>query len=214
VPTCGGCACSATACARVPNAVESAPPAGERDPSLPPTLLFVGPLSYPPNLEACASWPATSCRGVRRACPGARLELIGAQPQLLRSRAAAEGVDVLGFVPTLARTMRARHSCASPNLRGLGRVSRCRAARTAAAVVARGSERCGLNLVEGSGDPPSRTTPEGFRIGLHPLIQDAPAARRHGGRARGAAAGRTTERSAIMRQIERLIAARAGRPRG
>jgi polysaccharide biosynthesis protein PslH len=64
------------------------------------TVVFVGNFNHPPNMDA-ARWLATEIMPiVRRSCPSASLTLVGRDAS---SRLAGNGVNLLGYVPDLAR---------------------------------------------------------------------------------------------------------------
>jgi polysaccharide biosynthesis protein PslH len=67
------------------------------------TLLFVGHLGVPHNVDSALTLARDVLPRVRATRPAARLRLVGAEPApRVRALAAMPGVDVLGFVPDLA----------------------------------------------------------------------------------------------------------------
>jgi glycosyltransferase involved in cell wall biosynthesis len=88
----------ATPAAIVPNGVDLDRFAPGAEPAEPRTLVFNGILDYRPNVDAALHlvdevWPL-----VRRACPDARLAIVGRGSDADRRRLARPGVEVLGEV--------------------------------------------------------------------------------------------------------------------
>lgn len=123
-----------------------------------PVLLFVGTFAWEANvrgvdffLEAC--WPQ-----IRAAVPGARLVVVGAQPEAVSASAAPPpGVTFRGFVPDVAVEYRGARAVVCPILAGAGtRVKLVEAAAFGKAIVSTTVGAEGL----------------GFEDGRHALLRD------------------------------------------
>jgi glycosyltransferase involved in cell wall biosynthesis len=84
----------------VPNGVECAKFAGlpTGRASSPPAILFIGTLSWPPNVQAVRFLAKDVLPAVRRQIPHATLQLVGRDPAAEVSALAVEGVTVAGNV--------------------------------------------------------------------------------------------------------------------
>jgi glycosyltransferase involved in cell wall biosynthesis len=142
------------------NVVPEPPPGYVRAASDEPTLVFVGSLTYEPNVDALERFVADVLPAVRRAVPDAVLRIVGQgrEPRVERL-AAAPGVVLVGEVPAV-----------SPEL-----------ARAAAAVVPLrfgGGTRIKILEALAHGVPVVSTTAGaeglGLRNGEHALIADTP----------------------------------------
>jgi glycosyltransferase involved in cell wall biosynthesis len=84
-------------------------------------LLFVGNLTYRPNLEAVSLLVEEILPRVRRACPAVTLKVIGpSAPGSLDEVADFEGVTVAGFVPDLGPSYASADVVVVPLLHGAG----------------------------------------------------------------------------------------------
>jgi len=100
-----------------PSLTEPSRPLG---PGADPVVLFVGAFDRPENSDGAlwfldAVWPA-----VVRACPGAKVLMVGANPPPALSAKAAPGVDVTGFVSDLDPLYRSAAVVVCPMLSGGG----------------------------------------------------------------------------------------------
>jgi len=86
-----------------PNAVDAIPADRLRPRPAEPIVLLPGSLDYAPNVDG-ACWMATEVWPlVRRAVPGARLQVVGRSPRpAVRALAGVDGVEVHGDVPDIA----------------------------------------------------------------------------------------------------------------
>jgi polysaccharide biosynthesis protein PslH len=95
-------------------------PAPESPPS-PPRLLFTGTMSYAPNHQgirwfADEVWPL-----VRRRLPDARLDVVGKDPpDAVAALHGSDGIEVHGFVPSMAPFFARAHAVVVPILTGAG----------------------------------------------------------------------------------------------
>lgn len=90
--------CSATAFEVLPNGVDVRPPRHDRDE--PNSLLFVGTMHYPPNVDAAVWFARRILPLVRAKRPQTSLYLVGAGPsRAVRRLGALPGVRVTGAVP-------------------------------------------------------------------------------------------------------------------
>jgi glycosyltransferase involved in cell wall biosynthesis len=126
-------------------------------------------------------WPR-----VRRAVPGARLALGGADaPAWLLARSGRDGVDVTSPVPDMALFLRAARVAAAPVAMGTGTPNKLfEAFEAGAAVVA--SPEAAARAAAGEEATPARTarTDEEFAAALVALLNDPVAAAAEGARAR------------------------------
>jgi glycosyltransferase involved in cell wall biosynthesis len=97
------CGMGARRVVAVPNGVDTATYAGlptGRNDSAAPVLLFVGSLSWPPNVEACARLVQQVLPTVRQRFPRAEAHLVGRSPSAaVRAFGQAPGVTVYADVP-------------------------------------------------------------------------------------------------------------------
>ncbi|MEO8256569.1 MAG: glycosyltransferase family 4 protein [Acidobacteriota bacterium] len=89
-------------------------PAGAR--TGPPTILYVGSLTWPPNVSAARFLAAEVLPLVRRRLPDARVVIVGKDPDpdLMALARATDGVDIAGHVPDVAAYFRSAHVLAVP----------------------------------------------------------------------------------------------------
>jgi len=87
----------------------------------PGTIVFSGTMSYPPNVRA-AVWFARECLPrVRADAPEARFVVAGAAPSReVRRLAVLPGVEVTGFVPSMADTLNTASVAIAPMQSGAG----------------------------------------------------------------------------------------------
>ena len=80
-----------------------------------PIILFVGTMSWPPNVSAVNFLASVVLPAVRRRIPAARLRIVGADPTPeVQSLAALPGVEVTGRVPHIAPYLRDAQVLAVP----------------------------------------------------------------------------------------------------
>lgn len=103
-------------CAVVPNGYPqpATTEARERPADRPPTMLFVGPLSYEPNLFAVAWMIRHVLPAVRERVPGARLVVAGDIEGVKLRGLEHEGVEFLGWVPDVAPVYEATDVAVTP----------------------------------------------------------------------------------------------------
>jgi glycosyltransferase involved in cell wall biosynthesis len=108
----------------VPNGVDCEaygrlPPAARTSP---PTMLYVGPLAWPPNASAARFLAVEVLPAVHRRLPDARLVIVGKDPsrELLAIAAADNRVHVAGKVPDVTPYFRDAHVMAVPLQAGGG----------------------------------------------------------------------------------------------
>jgi glycosyltransferase involved in cell wall biosynthesis len=151
-----------------------------------PVVAFSGRLRYRPNVLAVKRllddiWPR-----VRRAVPGARLALGGADaPAWLLARSGKDGVEVTSPVADMAAFLRTARAAAAPVAMGTGTPNKIfEAFEAGAAVVA--SPEVAERAAAGGEAPPVRTarTDEEFAAALVALLDDPEAAAAEGARAR------------------------------
>jgi glycosyltransferase involved in cell wall biosynthesis len=95
-------------------------PAPEGPPS-PPRLLFTGTMSYPPNHQGIRWFADEVWPRIRRELPDARLDVVGKDPpDVVRALHGRDGVEVHGFVPSMAPYFAAAHAVVVPILTGAG----------------------------------------------------------------------------------------------
>lgn len=102
----------------VPNGVElrQLPASPERR----DTVSFVGSFDWRPNVDAAAVLAAEIWPGVREACPGLRLALIGRKPPRQVSALAGPDIEVTGRVPDVAPWLARSFATAMPLRAGSG----------------------------------------------------------------------------------------------
>ena len=80
-----------------------------------PVILFVGTMSWPPNVSAVHFLASVVLPAVRRRLPAVRLRVVGADPTPeVQSLAALPGVEVTGRVPHIEPYLREAHVLAVP----------------------------------------------------------------------------------------------------
>jgi glycosyltransferase involved in cell wall biosynthesis len=80
-----------------------------------PIILFVGAMSWPPNVSAVHFLASVVLPAVRRRLPAVRLRIVGADPTPeVQALAALPGVEVTGRVPDMAPYLRDAHVLAVP----------------------------------------------------------------------------------------------------
>lgn len=90
-----------------------------------PSLLFVGALWFPPNIEACDWFSRRVVPELARRVPGFRFEIVGAGPEhVLRRFGRVPGTRVHGFVPDLAGLASKCRAAVAPMLSGSGMQSK------------------------------------------------------------------------------------------
>jgi glycosyltransferase involved in cell wall biosynthesis len=197
----------------VPNAV------GER-PRLPlpddPTLLFVGTLFYPPNVEAMLWFLQQIWPQVRGALPDARLVVVGDGGERLRQSAAAwPGVDVRGFVGSLQECYAAARLVICPIRQGGGtRIKIIEAAAYGRPVVSTTIGAEGLAFADGR-EILIRDRPDEFAGACVTLLRDRQACERLGQAAREVARaqyGRAGAVALVSRMIGEIMAEDGRKP--
>ncbi|WP_244277709.1 glycosyltransferase [Mesorhizobium erdmanii] len=115
-----------------------------------PTILFVGHLGYPPNVDAAERLAASILPRIRQALPGARLVLAGRSPkQRVRALASLSGVQLVENPQSLAPLLSAAHITIIPLKTGGGtRIKILEAMAWGVPVIATPLAAEGLDLVE------------------------------------------------------------------
>jgi glycosyltransferase involved in cell wall biosynthesis len=108
-----------SAFAVVPN-IHSIPPLGRPASDLPDSIVFVGGFKHDPNIDAVRYFCREIFPLVRAQVPAARLLIAGSDPPPSVRQLAGEQVEVLGFVPDLASTLRAAIVSVAPLRYGAG----------------------------------------------------------------------------------------------
>lgn len=87
----------------------------------PPRLLFTGTMSYPPNHQGIRWFAEHVWPLVRAAEPDARLDVVGREPpQAVLDLHGRDGIEVHGFVPSMAPYFARAHAVVVPILTGAG----------------------------------------------------------------------------------------------
>jgi polysaccharide biosynthesis protein PslH len=136
--------------ARVPLAIPI--PEAALDPvgNWPPTALFVGGFTHPPNVDAALRLLRSIWPRVRQALPEPTLELVGSSPTPALREAAGEGVVIHGRVPDLEPPLNAAAVVVLPIRLGGGmRVKSIEALASGKAVVASARALEGLDVNDG-----------------------------------------------------------------
>jgi sugar transferase (PEP-CTERM/EpsH1 system associated) len=90
-------------------------PAGPPGPGAPPTIVFVGVMNYPPNVDAVAYFADEIFPLVRAAEPRARFVIVGQRPsRSVRRLARRPGVEVTGAVPDVRPYLAEAHVSVAP----------------------------------------------------------------------------------------------------
>lgn len=195
----------------VPNGT-TVPPAAPRKPAQ--RLLFVGTLGYEPNRAGVEWFLQEVWPQVRRAVPGAELDVVGPGPSSgLLARHGCDGVCVHGFVKDLAPLWGRAAASVAPLLAGSGtRLKILESLARGAPVVSTHLGAFGLDLGAEDGvlraDPPAE-----FAARCVELLQDGRKADALGRRGREAVAARYDWES-IQRRVQEIARAVARRPRG
>lgn len=96
-------------------------PAPHPAPGRPPMILFVGTMSYPPNVEAALWFARVSLPLVRKEVPGARFRIVGARPAAaIRALARDAGIEVTGAVADVRPHYAEADAVVAPLLIGRG----------------------------------------------------------------------------------------------
>src|SRR5262249_18253181 len=111
-----------------------------------PVILFVGTMSWLPNVSAVQFLASAVLPAVRRCIPAAQLRIVGADPTPeVQALAALPGVEVTGRVPDIAPYLREAHVLAVPLEAGGGtRLKILEAFAAGVPVVATGVAAAGL----------------------------------------------------------------------
>jgi glycosyltransferase involved in cell wall biosynthesis len=195
----------------VPNAVEIPPraaPVRGRGVS----LLFVGNLTYPPNVEAaCLLVEAVLPKVRRRLGAGVRVALVGPCDGRVE-RLAGPGVEVRGFVPQLGPTYASADVVVVPLRTGGGtRIKLLEAFAHNVPVVASGAAAAGLKVMDGRHLILANDAAE-FAAAVERLVADAPLAGRLAVEA-GRLVRECYSTEAVMPVVREFIGRAARRPR-
>ena len=100
----------------IPNGVDTEffKPSGQ-PPSGPPTVGFIGDMSYFPNEEAVTCFARRVLPLIRQSVPGARFLIVGRNPgRKVQKLAEMEGVEVTGLVPDIRVHLARMHATVAP----------------------------------------------------------------------------------------------------
>jgi sugar transferase (PEP-CTERM/EpsH1 system associated) len=101
----------------IPNGVDTEffKPSGKPTEAGPPTVGFIGDMSYFPNEEAVTYFARRVLPLIRQSVPGARFLIVGRNPgRKVRKLAAIDGVEVTGFVPDIRIHLARMHATVAP----------------------------------------------------------------------------------------------------
>ena len=150
-------------------AIPAQPPAAG-----PPTLLFTGTMSYPPNAEGIVWFVQEVWPRVRDAVADARLEIVGRNPpEAVTALGAAPGVEVVGPVPSMAPWFARATVVVVPILTGAGiRVKIVEAMSARRAIVSTSTGWEGLAHVEPGRHLLVADSPDAFADAAIALLRD------------------------------------------
>lgn len=144
----------------------------------PPTLLYVGDMSYRPNIEAASMLAERVLPLVRERIPDCRVRIVGRGGDRIRHLGAVPGVEIVGPVPDVVPELAAASICAVPLLSGGGtRIKILEAFAYGLPVVSTTVGAEGLAVVDGR-DLLIADEPEGLAEAVCDLIGDPERARR------------------------------------
>ncbi|MCP4641305.1 MAG: glycosyltransferase, partial [bacterium] len=176
---------------RLSPVVSVVPHAVDTDVFSPPTpdterkgIVFTGNLRYPPNVEAAVWFVRNVFPKVRARVPETSLRLVGAQPARAVQSLAGDGVEVTGFVPSVAEELRRAAVAVAPVRSGSGvKTKVLEAMACGTPVVATPEANAGINAEDGK-ETLLAGSPDAFAEAVLELMSDS-------GRAAGVgAAGR------------------------
>jgi glycosyltransferase involved in cell wall biosynthesis len=190
----------------IPNGVDAdffAPnPTIESDPL---RIVFTGVMSSPGNLVAAEFAALEVLPRVRKACPGARLALVGrAPPPRVRALAALDGVEVTGEVPDVRPWLNGSRVFLCPMISGTGIKNKMLEAMAAGmACVTTPLGAGGLNVQDGA-ELLVAESPQSLAARLIQVLSDENLARRLGNAARAYVRDHHSW-SAVALRYERLL---------
>lgn len=178
----------------------------------PPVVAFTGRLGYRPNEVAALRLVRSVWPRVRRAVPGARLVLAGADaPASIRRLSGSDGILVESPAADLAALLRGTRAVALPLAMGTGTPNKLFEALEAGAAVVSLPETARRAAPPGGAPPPVREARDDAEMAeaLVALLRDEPTAR-----AEGAAGRAWVERNADRRSAEGELALLLARAAG
>lgn len=162
-----------------------------------PRLAFTGTLSYPPNADAVLHFCREVLPRVHRQNPDVRFEIVGdgASAELAAACRAVPNVDLLGFVPDVARILRRATVFVCPMRLGTGiKVKLLEAMACGLPIVATPVAVEGVPEARDGRELRIASSADDFAQRIVELLRDAPQRKRLGERARELAASYAWER--------------------
>ena len=177
----------------------------------PPTALFVGGFTHPPNVDAALRLLRSIWPRVHETLPEATLELVGSSPTRALREAAGEGVVVRGRVPNLEPLLNSAAAVVLPIRLGGGmRVKSIEALASGKAVVASARAVEGLDVSDGR-EVVLAETDEEFVEATVRVLEDVELRRRVGTAARAWAEAHVSV-DAVASAYTRLYSSLVGDP--